>query len=969
MPNLSVSLFNTPDVPTHYPHNTALATTVIDLVWISDTLLQSPSTSLVVDAVGHDGSDHAKLLITLPLSPEFNLIPRIKHKSDEEAAFLVDACRAFPPADNIPLDDHDSIQILCDMIFDSLRCSFVRCATTPKITARSKRWWNDECHDVLQAFCDDRSQDNQCAYFCTQFFSATNHPIDFTVLDNLECLPSRLFNPISMVEIEEQVALCASCSAAGPDHITWPVVKFKASTTVVIPKPKKTDYTVLKAYCPIVLLSCLGKLCEKVIANRLQFEALKHSIFHLSQCGGVKAHCTEDAGVLLAHHILAACKHGLHTLCLAVDIAQFYPSVLHELLARVLEHQGFAPEYVVFFCAYLTDRITQFRWNNNLSDLCPANVGVGQGSALSPVLANLCITPILHVFSISIPRPRVTTETASMLFYVDDGVLVYFSDSMGQNVLMLKHLFSLLRTLFLRLGFVLKPDKLELMHFSRCGFDGVLPPLILPSTPPAIPVSLKLLMIWHYLGFFFDHQLNFHFHVNFYATHALSTVHSYPLLGNSNRGLTPSQKCQLYLSCVLPLLTYGVCVWYDPRKCQVSLLKPVRRAQAAAARWITGSFHTSPIGGMEVLAGLLPVHLHLKKLYLCSHLCIPCLPSSHVLLRSLPSGANLPPLPPMSFTYSPVLWHIPAQSSLPLHFIVQDLPEHLEDSLPLHIECHPGQHLIDTFSSSIHYDISHPKKASNEFPLWLDQFCFSLSLVSQSLDSVFAFSDGSVLPSQGNRAAASFCTFRGQQELFRRSISCGQSMLYDAELFGLYMAIRHLTQVDANSIHLYCDNESTLRMLFDTRLHASQMLSIMACCSARSWLLDHPECSIHLHWCPGHVGIENNEQVDRDANTAATSLPITPYISHAYACQHVTHNITKEWQRLAHLLSHIRHQFIPNARLRRVSHINGGPFMNAFSDNSAFAARMARTILNHAPTGEFRSRFFPYECANCNWCP
>src|SRR5215471_13810262 len=36
--------------------------------------------------------------------------------------------------------------------------------------------------------------------------------------------------------------------------------------------------------------------------------------------------------------------------------------------------------------------------------------------------------------------------------------------------------------------------------------------------------------------------------------------------------------------------------------------------QWQAAIWITGVFCTSPTGGVEALAGLIPVHLHLKKL-------------------------------------------------------------------------------------------------------------------------------------------------------------------------------------------------------------------------------------------------------------------------------------------------------------------------------------------------------------------
>ena len=37
--------------------------------------------------------------------------------------------------------------------------------------------------------------------------------------------------------------------------------------------------------------------------------------------------------------------------------------------------------------------------------------------------------------------------------------------------------------------------------------------------------------------------------------------------------------------------------------------------QQRAALWITGAFQISPSLGVEAIAGLVPIHLHLKKLY------------------------------------------------------------------------------------------------------------------------------------------------------------------------------------------------------------------------------------------------------------------------------------------------------------------------------------------------------------------
>jgi len=44
---------------------------------------------------------------------------------------------------------------------------------------------------------------------------------------------------------------------------------FKTAITVVIPKPNKELYNMLKFFQPIALLNTTGKLIEKVISNHL----------------------------------------------------------------------------------------------------------------------------------------------------------------------------------------------------------------------------------------------------------------------------------------------------------------------------------------------------------------------------------------------------------------------------------------------------------------------------------------------------------------------------------------------------------------------------------------------------------------------------------------------------------------------------------------------------------------------------
>lgn len=158
---------------------------------------------------------------------------------------------------------------------------------------------------------------------------------------------------------------------------------------------------------------------------------------------------------------------------------------------------------------------------------------------------------------------------------------------------------------FKRVGCLLGPDKLEFAGFplARPKDNPYKASRANPCPLPIPPLQLQVCgttitlannPIWRYLGFFFDTFLTFKYHVSFYANKALSTVRALPVLGNSKCGLPPHAKRLIYISNARPLMLYGHMVWYNPRHPQKTLIKSLARAQAAASRWITGGFRTSP---------------------------------------------------------------------------------------------------------------------------------------------------------------------------------------------------------------------------------------------------------------------------------------------------------------------------------------------------------------------------------------
>ena len=88
-----------------------------------------------------------------------------------------------------------------------------------------------------------------------------------------------------------------------------------------------------------------------------------HDLLHPLQAGGVRQRSTVDAGVFLTHNITSKRDQGEFTSTLAVDVVQFFPSIInHDALLwyNRRKHRYFFPRYLAhvdptIFLSYLAD--------------------------------------------------------------------------------------------------------------------------------------------------------------------------------------------------------------------------------------------------------------------------------------------------------------------------------------------------------------------------------------------------------------------------------------------------------------------------------------------------------------------------------------------------------------------------------------------------------------------------------------
>src|SRR5690606_39820560 len=87
-----------------------------------------------------------------------------------------------------------------------------------------------------------------------------------------------------------------------------------------------------KAYRPVALLNCLGKVLEKIMATRLAYMAEQHKLLYQDQMGGRPQRSAVDTVLALVHEINAGKKRKKVTSALFMDVKGAFDNVSKDRL-------------------------------------------------------------------------------------------------------------------------------------------------------------------------------------------------------------------------------------------------------------------------------------------------------------------------------------------------------------------------------------------------------------------------------------------------------------------------------------------------------------------------------------------------------------------------------------------------------------------------------------------------------------
>ena len=338
----------------------------------------------------------------------------------------------------------------------------------------------------------------------------------------------------------------------------------------VTPIFKSGDASLSSNYRPISLLSCLGKVFERVIFKHT-FNFLRDNfVLSEKQSGFMPGDGTVNQLLYLYHEFVKAVDLQKEVRVVYCDITKAFDKVYHPALIHKLSNVGISGSLLDWFKSYLSNRTQRVVLQGELSPWCGVGAGVPQGSVLGPLLFLIYVNDIVDIVGSNI---RLYADDVTLFITVDDPT--DSNDSHNSAVILNNDLCE-----------IQKWAKQWLVTFNSRKTKTML--VSRKRNPSYFPIyfqgsALENVTSQKYLGLIISSDLSWSNHINHIVSKAKKLIGVMKMLQYklSRRSLEI-----VYISYVRPILEYGDVVWGGCTASDAELLEGV---QLAAARAVTGA--------------------------------------------------------------------------------------------------------------------------------------------------------------------------------------------------------------------------------------------------------------------------------------------------------------------------------------------------------------------------------------------
>ena len=335
----------------------------------------------------------------------------------------------------------------------------------------------------------------------------------------------------------------------------------------VVPIHKKNDNAITDNYRPVSLLSCVGKLFERVVFKYVFNFLRDNNAITLKQSGFMPGDSTVYQLTHLYHLFSEAIDKQKSVRIVFCDISKAFDRVWHTGLLAKLSKIGITGNLLNWFQDYLTERKQRVVINGQASEWGTIEAGVPQGSVLGPLLFLIYINDLTY-----------EVQSSEVRLFADDTILYIIVDNPKDSVDSLNN--DLSRVSNWASDWIVKfsAPKTKTMLVSNKHPDD-LPPVSMDG------VNLDEVQSHKHLGVVLSKDLSWKNHIEDMVSRASKCL---DVLHALKYKLDRQTLEKLYLAFIRSKLEYAAVLWDN---CNDELSEMIERVQYRAGKIISGAIH------------------------------------------------------------------------------------------------------------------------------------------------------------------------------------------------------------------------------------------------------------------------------------------------------------------------------------------------------------------------------------------
>lgn len=167
--------------------------------------------------------------------------------------------------------------------------------------------------------------------------------------------------------------------------------------SIVRPIFKNGNHKEYGNYRPIALSGLVDKTIQRHLAINLSKFLSDNNLINENQYAFQKNKSCNKLLTDFAEYVNTELEQNKHVLILFVDLSKAFDTLLHEIVIRELERIGVVGSALELIKSYIKDRKIIVEINKIRSDEYEVNVGVGQGTCVSPILFLIYVNTLFSV--------------------------------------------------------------------------------------------------------------------------------------------------------------------------------------------------------------------------------------------------------------------------------------------------------------------------------------------------------------------------------------------------------------------------------------------------------------------------------------------------------------------------------------------------------------------------------------------